>query len=114
MSRRLRLAVEFLTRNKIAKNQTEIAEKMGVKRSTLSMAMSGYRKIPLEVIMDFCEAYPMFDIRWLLVNQGVMIYDGTMERMLARISRLEQELEAYKSLKTKDLQNTQKDACKNA
>ena len=92
LSERLRLAVEFVKRNGYAKNNTAIAKRVGVQKSALCMALNGTRVPTWEMLLDFCDAYPI-DFRWLRAGAGDMIKEDREAALLKRIAELEAEVE---------------------
>lgn len=95
LSERLRQAVEFVIRNGYAKNNTAIASRVGVQKSTLCMALNGTRKPTWDLLLDFCDAYPV-DFQWLRTGAGDMIKEDRESALLKRIAELEAEIERLK------------------
>lgn len=91
ISERFRLAVEFVKRNGYAKNNASIARRLGVTNSTLTMATNGTRVPTWDLVLDFCDAYPI-DFRWIRTGAGAMINEDR-ETLLKKIAELEAELE---------------------
>ena len=92
LSERLRLAVEFVKRNGYEKNNSSIARRLGIPKSTLTMATNGTRVPTWELLLDFCDAYPI-DFRWIRTGAGAMIKEDRETALLKRIAELEAEVE---------------------
>lgn len=92
LSERLRLAVEFVKRNGYAKSGTTIARRLGVTNSTLTMVTNGTRVPTWELLLDFCDAYPI-NFRWIRSGEGAMIREDREADLLKRIAELEAEVE---------------------
>ena len=92
LSERLRLAVEFVKRNGYEKNNASIARRLGILKSTLTMATNGTRVPTWELLLDFCDAYPI-DFRWIRTGAGAMIKEDRETVLLKRIAELEAEVE---------------------
>lgn len=88
LSERLAQAVEFLKRNGYAKTNADVARALGVTNSAMSMAVNGSREPTWEMLLDFCDVYPI-DIRWLRSGAGSMVRGGTELILLKRIEELE-------------------------
>ena len=95
LSERLRQAVEFVIRNGYAKNNTAIASRVGVQRSTLCMVLNGTRNPTWDLLLDFCDAYPV-DFQWLRTGAGDMIKEDREAALLKRIAELEAEIQRLK------------------
>ena len=91
LSARLRLAVDYLISHGWAKNCAEVAHRIGVTNSTLSMAMNGQRTPTWDLLLTFSDLYPIsFD--WLR-NGGKYIIKGEREtELLRRIEELEHQI----------------------
>lgn len=89
LSQRLRQAVDFLKKNGYAGSDAEVAARIGVLKSTFSMATHGSRVPTWDMLLDLCDAYPI-DFWWLRTGKGSMIKS---ERELVLLKRIE-ELEA--------------------
>ena len=92
---RLRQAVDFLKANGYAKSDSEIARKIGVLKSTFSMSMKGSRVPTWDLLLDFCEAYPV-NFWWIRSGKGSMVKDDRETVLLKRIEELEKEIERLK------------------
>lgn len=92
LSERLLASIDFVIRNGYAKNRSDIAKRIGVLKSTLTMATNGTRVPTWELLLDFCDAYPI-DFRWLRTGAGEMIKEDREAALLKRIAELEAELE---------------------
>ena len=88
LSERLAQAVEFLKRNGYAKTNADVARALGVTNSAMSMAVKGSREPTWEMLLDFCDVYPI-DIRWFRTGAGSMVRGGTELILLKRIEELE-------------------------
>lgn len=95
LSERLNLAVDFVTRNGYAKNRSDIARKVGILKSTLAMATNGTRVPTWELLLDFCDAYPI-DFRWIRTGEGNMVKEDREAALLKRIAELEAEIARLK------------------
>ena len=91
LSERLRLAVEFVKRNGYAKSNASIARRIGVLNSTLTMVTNGTRVPTWELLLDFCDAYPI-NFRWIRTGEGAMIREDRETALLKRIAELEAEV----------------------
>ncbi len=92
LSERFRLAVEFVKRNGYAKSNAEIAGRLGVTNSTMTMATNGTRVPTWDLLLDFCDAYPV-DFRWIPTGGGAMVKEDRETALLKRIAELEAEVE---------------------
>ena len=92
LCKRLNKAVEFIRRNGYADSDTEIARRLGVPYSTLSMTKTGKRVPTWGMLLDLCDAYPI-DFRWLRTGQGSIVGEPREIFLLKRIEELEKELE---------------------
>lgn len=90
VSQRLGLSIQFLLKNKIAKNKLDICRRLHISQPTLSMALSGYREPGLKLMLDYCDIFPI-NFRWLRFGEGVMIRENTIEGLLKKIADLELE-----------------------
>lgn len=92
ISNRLRQAIDFLERSGYAKNDREIAKKVGVTASALNMAKKGSRVPTWEMLLDFCDHYPI-NFWWLRSGEGDMIGNGDRHiALLQEIARLERKI----------------------
>lgn len=91
LSERFRQAVDFVKKNKYAKNDVDVAKKLGVTKSTLSMSASGSRTPNWELLLSFCDAYPI-NFWWLRTGKGSMVREDREIQLLKRIAELEEEL----------------------
>lgn len=91
ITERLCKAVQFLKRSRYAKSQAEIAKRIGVTDSTLSMDMSGSRHPTLDMVVELCKAYPI-SIEWLCLGTGSMIRGSREEVLMNRIEALEERI----------------------
>ena len=88
LAERLVQAVEFLKRNGYAKTNADVARALGVTNSAMSMAVNGSREPTWEMLLDFCDVYPI-DIRWFRTGAGSMVRGETERILLKRIEELE-------------------------
>ena len=95
LSERLAAAVEFLKRNGYAKSNRELAQRLGVTESTVCMALNGTRKPSWELLLNFCDAYPI-DFAWMRTGEGEMIKGERESALLKRIEELERTIEKMK------------------
>ena len=91
LSERLRLAVDFLKRNGYAGNNAEIARTVHVIESTFSMVLNGTRTPNWDLLLNFCDAYPI-NFWWLRSGEGSMVREDREIQLLKRIAELEEEL----------------------
>lgn len=95
LSDRLRQAVEFVIRNGYASSRANIARRIGILNSTLTMVTNGTRVPTWELLLDFCDAYPI-DFKWIRTGEGTMIKENRETVLLKRIAELEAEVERLK------------------
>lgn len=95
LSERLAAAVEFLKRNGYAKSGRDVAHRLGVTESTICMAMKGTRTPSWELLLNFCDAYPI-DFAWMRTGEGAMIKGERETDLLKRIEELERTIEKMK------------------
>lgn len=95
LSERFRQAVDFVKKNKYAKNDAAVADKIGVTKSTLSMALNGSRTPNWELLLNFCDAYPI-NFWWLRSGKGSIVKDEREIHLLKRIADLEEELRQFR------------------
>ena len=88
LSQRLRQAVDFLKKNGYAKSDAEVAGKIGVLKSTFSMSTNGSRPPTWDMLLDFCDTYPI-DFWWLRTGKGSMVKEERELVLLKRIEELE-------------------------
>lgn len=92
LSERLNAAVDFVIRNGYAKNKSAITKRIGTLNSTLTMVTNGTRVPTWELLLDFCDAYPI-NFRWLRTGEGDMIKEDREAALLKRIAELEAEVQ---------------------
>lgn len=97
ISQRLRRAVEFLRGSGYARTDSDVAERLGVTNSTLSMTTTGTRTPTWDLLLRFCDIYPI-SFQWLRTGEGPMIKGEREAVLLRRIEELEKELAKYKDL----------------
>ena len=90
VSKRLRKAATFLRKTGRLKNDSQIAERLGYPRSTISMAMTGKREPTSDLLLSFTDEYPI-SLRWLRKGEGEMVADE--DANWRRIAVLEEENE---------------------
>ena len=95
LSERLGTAVEFLKRNGYARSNKEVAVRVGVTESTLCMALKGARKPTWDMLLRFCDEYPI-DFAWVRTGAGEMIKGEREASLLKRIAELERTIEKMK------------------
>ena len=95
LSDRLRQAVEFVIRTGYASSRANIARRIGILNSTLTMVTNGTRVPTWELLLDFCDAYPI-DFQWIRTGAGTMIKEDRETALLKRIAELEAEIERLK------------------
>ena len=91
ISQRFRQAVDFLKKNGYAKSDSEVAGKIGVQKSTFSMSTNGSRPPTWDMLLDFCDIYPI-DFWWLRTGKGSMVKEERELVLLKRIEELEKML----------------------
>lgn len=96
ISDRLRTAVDYLKRNGLAKSDAEVARKIGYTRSCLCECKKGTRVPSWELVLSFCDHYPI-NFWWLRSGDGDMIREDKTAALLRRISELENEIKELKS-----------------
>ena len=95
LSDRFRLAVDFVKKNGYAKSSAEIAQALGVTKSTMSMAMNGIREPTWDLLLDFCDAYPI-NFWWFRTGKGGIVKKDRELELLKRIEELEKTIEQLK------------------
>ena len=93
LSQRLKLAVDFLKKTGYAKNDSDIARRLGVANATISMATKGNRTPTWELLLDFCDKYPI-NFWWIRTGKGSMVKEEREIVLLKRIEELEQKIQA--------------------
>ena len=88
LSDRFSKAVDFVKRNGYAKSSTEIARALGVTNSVISMAAKGDREPTWELLLDFCDIYPV-NFWWLRTGQGSIVKGERELLLLKRSEELE-------------------------
>ena len=91
LSQRLKQAVEFLKKNGYAKSDADISRRIGVVNATLSMASNGSRTPTWEMLLDFCDNYPI-NFEWIRTGKGSMIKEDRETVLLKRIEELEAKI----------------------
>lgn len=92
LSVRLRRAVDFLRTSGWVSSDRQVAESLGVTCSTLSMAMNGTRVPSWDLLLRFCDRYPVsFD--WLRTGEGTIVKGERERELLRRIEELEKIIE---------------------
>lgn len=92
MPGRFRRAVDFVVGNGLARNYGDVAERLGVTNSTISMAVTGARVPTWDLVLDFCDAYPV-DLRWIRTGEGSLVKVDRETALLKRIEELETMIE---------------------
>lgn len=92
---RVKRAVEFLKEHGYAKNNSDVARKLGIARSSLSMAMSGSRILSTDFLLSISDNYPI-NFWWLRSGDGDMIGNG--DRVVALLRKIEQLEDRIKEL----------------
>ena len=95
ISERFSKAVEFLKKNGYAKNDGEIARRIGSHKSSMSMALDGTRGPGWGMLLDLCDAYPI-NFWWLRSGKGSMVREDREVVLLKRIEELEKEIARLK------------------
>jgi transcriptional regulator with XRE-family HTH domain len=88
---RFRQSVEFLKKNGYVKNASALARRLGVTKSIICEVRNGKRVPTWELLLNFCDAYPI-NFRWLRKGEGGMVVDDREAVLLKRIAELEAEL----------------------
>lgn len=84
-----------MKKNGYAKNDSAIASRLGIARSSFSMNASGKRPPTLELLLGLCDAYPI-NFKWLRTGAGDMVKEDRELFLLKRIEELERKLEQLK------------------
>lgn len=87
LSDRLRQAVDFLKKNGYVKSDSDVARRIGVLKSTFSMAVNGSRGPTWDLLLDFCDEFPI-DFWWLRTGRGSMVKGEREAMLLKRIEEL--------------------------
>lgn len=96
LSQRFREAIDFLKRNGSFKTDGELAGIMKVAMATISMATTGMRPPSWELLLKFCDLYPIsFD--WLRTGRGKMVKGDYELSLLKRIEELERKIKALEN-----------------
>jgi hypothetical protein len=75
---RLNQVIEYLKDNGVIHKQQDIADRMGLPRSTVSNAMHGRARLSFEnFLRRFAHAYPRISVDWLLTGEGAMVLPDT-------------------------------------
>ena len=75
---RLNQVIEYLKDNGAIHKQQDIADRMGLPRSTVSNAMHGRARLSFEnFLRRFARAYPRISVDWLLTGEGAMVLPDT-------------------------------------
>ena len=96
ISHRLRTAVDYLKKNGLAKSDAEVARKIGYPRSCLCMSKKGTRAPSWDMVLSFCDHYPV-NFWWLRSGEGGMIREDKTAALLRRISELENRIKELES-----------------
>jgi len=92
LSSRFQCAIEFLKKNGYAKSDNAIARRLGVSASALNMAKKGSRNPTWELLLCFCDRYPI-NFWWLRNGEGDMIGDADRQiALLQKIAQLESRI----------------------
>ena len=92
ISIRFRQALEFVVAHGFARSESAIARKLGVTAPAISMAKSGEREPSWEMLLNFCDHYPI-NFWWLRSGEGDMIGNGDrVVSLLQEIKELEKRL----------------------
>lgn len=84
---RVKKAVDFLREYGYAKNSSEVADTLGIAKSTLSMAMNGSRIPGTDFLLAISDHYPI-NFWWLRTGEGDMVGNG--DRIIALLRKIEQ------------------------
>lgn len=97
ISKRLRKAADYLKRQGIVQNDTDLAKQLDYSPTNLSMAINGVRTPSWQFLLDFCDRYNVsFD--WLRTGAGTMFKENRELLLLKRIEELEKEIEELKMI----------------
>ena len=91
ISARLRSAVEFLVGNGVEKNTSKMCARMGFSPSAFSNYVTGRRTPSVDVLVTFCNHYPI-RLEWLCSGAGGMIKDDRVPALLKKIEDLENRI----------------------
>ena len=92
ISNRFCQALEFVVSRGFARSESAIARKLGVTAPAISMAKSGEREPSWEMLLNFCDHYPI-NFWWLRSGEGDMIGNGDrVVSLLQQVKELEKRL----------------------
>lgn len=79
---RLQQAFKYLVFNGKIRSQAELAEKMGINKATVSMAMNGDSRYTTDnFFKNLSASFPgVFNLQWLLNEEGSMTMDDEQQR----------------------------------
>jgi len=95
LSERFNKAAVFLKKSRYVKSYSEIAGRIGYKKSIISECMSGRKTPTWGMLLDFCDAFPI-DFQWIRTGAGDMVKSDREMALLKRIAELERMLEQLK------------------
>jgi len=77
---RLQKCFEHLRYIGEVRTQNDLAKRIGVGKSNVSSAMNGNTAYLTDnFLMRFCQAFPIFDLRWLTTGEGDMLRSAPTE-----------------------------------
>ena len=91
LSQRFLRAITFLKENGYAKNDTDIANTIGIHVSFLNMGKRGVRAPTWDTLLRMCEHYPL-NIWWFRTGNGSMIREDRETGLLKKIEELENKI----------------------
>ena len=102
ISYRFTQAIEFVKKNGYEKSDAAIGRRIGFKSSAICMAKYGNRAPSWEMLLNFCDAYPI-SFEWLRTGDDSMIKGERELRLLKKIEELEGEILIMKKKAEKGL-----------
>ena len=94
ISERLKQAIAYLKENDYFKDEKELCDILGCKRSALTMALNQKynRNLSIQNQLTFCEKFPI-NFWWLRSGEGDMIGNGDRQiALLQKIAQLEAKI----------------------
>lgn len=79
---RIKKAFKHLVFNDIVKSQAELADKMGINKASVSLAMNGDERYTTDNFMrNLCATFPnIFNLQWLLREEGDMLVETSQPK----------------------------------
>lgn len=84
-SERLQTAYKYLINKGLVRSQVDCANKMGINKSTLSLALKGDQRYATNnFARNLCNTFPMLNVEWLINGTGEMIGEEEKETLPKR------------------------------